>query len=379
MKPIDHFIPLARPDVTEREIADVAEVLRSGWWTTGPKVAEFEAAVCEYLGGGLHAAGLTSCTGGLHLGLLAHGIGPGDEVIVPTWTFVSTAHVVEWAGATPVLCDVEPESLNIDPAKAEALVTERTKAVMPVHFAGRSCRQEALREMADRHGLAIIEDAAHAMGASEGGRKVGNHGNTAVFSFYATKNLACGEGGMLVTSDGELADRIRALSYFGINKKAFERYAERGTWYYEVAGPGYKYNMDSMHAALGLAQLARLDEMNARRREIAAHYRRNLPEGITPLDDAPGDEHIYHLFVALLEPGRDRDAFCAGLKDLRVGTSVHFIPLHRHPHYRHLAHDGLSVADAAYPRAVSLPMYPGLTDDEVEYVTQSIKDVYSRG
>jgi len=379
MKVMDHFIPLSKPSISEHEIAYVTEVLRSGWWTTGPKVAAFEQAVCDYLGGGLHAVGLNSCTGGLFLSLLAHGIGPGDEVIVPTWTFAATGHVVLWTGAGVVLCDVEPDTLNIDPARVEELITPRTKAIMPVHVAGRPCDQEALGDLARRHGLIIVEDAAHAIGLPSNGSMIGAQGNTTVFSFYATKNLACGEGGMVVTSDEALADRVRSLSYFGINKKAFERYTERGTWYYEIEGLGYKYNMDSMHAALGLAQLERLDAMNARRREIAAYYRANLPGEVTCLAEAKGDEHIYHLFVVKLDPALDRDQVCNGLKERRVGSSVHYIPLHRHPYYRHLDQGQFPVADEVYPRALSLPLYPDLSDAEAEYVVEAVKDVLKSG
>ena len=374
----ERFIPVGKPSVSQGELDAVADVIRSGWWTTGPKVTEFEENVCSYLGQGLHAVGLNSCTGGLFLSLLAHGIGAGDEVIVPTWTFVATSHVVEWTGARVVLCDVEPGTLNIDVAHARSLVTERTKAVMPVHFAGYPCDMAGLRSLADEYGLAIIEDAAHAIGARHDGVSIGDHGFTTVFSFYVTKNLACGEGGMVVSRDQDLVEKVRKLGYFGVNKKAFERYTSRGSWFYEVEELGYKYNMDNIHAALGLAQLSRLEEMNDRRREIAARYRAGLKLA-EPLADDPRHHHIYHLFPVLLPEEMDRDDVFLRLRDQGIGTSVHFIPLHLHPYYQRLDKGQLPVATAAFRRALSLPMYPGLTDEDQEYVIETLNEILEAG
>lgn len=366
------FIPLARPHAGEEEIAALAEVVRSGWWTTGPEVTRFEEEVCRYLGTGLHAVALNSCTAGLFLALEALGIGPGDEVIVPTWTFAATAQVVEWTGARAVLCDIDPATLNIDPERAARCVRPATRAVIPVHMAGRPCEMDPLSELARRHGLHVVEDAAHAMGTRYQGKKVGSFGSLAVFSFYATKNLACGEGGMVVTRDGDLAAAIRRLSYFGIDKEAWRRHPERAPWYYEVVENGYKANMDSLHAALGRVQLARLEKMNARRREIAALYRDRL-QGVGFFADDPDDGHSYHLFAVRLPGHVRRDAFMAELRSRGIGSGVHYVPLHRHPHW------AAGCDAAAFPgaesiaeRTVSLPLYPDLTDAQVEFICREV-------
>ena len=373
----ESFLPLAKPSITDVEVSSVSEVLKSGHLTTGPKVTEFESGMCGYIGRGTHAVALNSCTAGLHLSLVALGIGKGDEVIVPTWTFAATGHVVLWTGAKVVLCDVEEETLNIDAEKAASLITPRTKAIMPVHFGGYPCDMDGIDTLARRHRLHVVEDAAHAAGALYRGRKIGDSKNVAVFSFYATKNLTCGEGGMAVSRNGAVIEKIRKLSYFGISKEAFSRYEKRGNWYYEIEGLGYKYNMDSIHAAIGLVQLKRLDTMNKRRRQIAALYRKNFDRRIRlPVDD-PENYHIYHLFpVRVNRSIIPRDVFIRELKERNIGTSVHFMPLHKHPFYKRIARGrSFPVSDSAYEEIVSIPMFPDMSDEDVFFVIKSVNEI----
>jgi len=372
------FLPLGKPDVSAQELAAAGEVLSSGWWTTGPKVTEFEQAIAAYLGDpDLACVGLNSATAGLHLGLLALGIGPGDEVIVPTWTFVATAHVVEWVGAKLVLCDSEADSLNIDLEKAEKLVTRRTKAIMPVHLFGYPCDMDRLAAFAAKHKLKVIEDAAHAIGSCYRGRKIGTFSDVTVFSFYATKTLAMGEGGLAVAKDPVVGEKIRKKSYFGVNKSAFKRYEKTGSWFYDVEELGYKYNLDSVHAAIGLVQLRRLESMIEKRRALAAYYRKNLPAAIRPTADSPEHRHSYHLFpVRVPASVIPRDRLCEELKKRNVGTSVHFIPLHRHSYFRGRFPQGdFPVADQAFEEILSLPMFSAMTLDDAAYVVGCIKEI----
>lgn len=375
MNPESDVIPFARPAVSDDEIAAVSEVLRSGWWTTGPKVAEFEAAVSRYLGGSVSAVAVNSCTAGLFLALKALGIGPGDQVIVPTWTFAATAQVVEWVGAEVVLCDIDPDTLNLDPERAARLLSPATRAIIPVHMAGYPCDMDPLLELACIHRLHIIEDAAHAMGTRYKGNMVGALGPVAVFSFYATKNLACGEGGMIVTPDAGLAEHIRRLSYFGIDKDAWHRHPEREPWYYEIVELGYKFNMDSLHAAIGLVQLAKLDRMNARRREIAAMYRSRL-NALTFFEDFPTHVHTYHLLLGRLPEHVNRDQFIQKLRARRIGTGVHYMPLHLHPYYQDKWNaDEFPAATEIYEKIVSLPIFPDMTDRQVGTVCDTIGEL----
>lgn len=378
------FIPLGRPSVTQAELDAVAEVIRSGWWTTGPAVTRFEQQLAAFIGHDtpVHALGLNSCTSALHLSLMALGIGPGDEVIVPTWTFIATSHVVEWLGATPVLCDVDEGTLNIDVAAAAKLITPKTKAIMPVHIAGWPCDMDAVAELAKAHDLFVVEDAAHAIGTYYNGTHVGTRSDAACFSFYATKNLAMGEGGAVVSHSAELVERMRGLSYFGISKASvMERYGKNGSWRYDVEGLGYKCNLDSMHAALGLVQLERLEAMNHRRREIAAAYRAGLSPKLRFLNDQdPKHTHAYHLFILRVPKDvMDRDEFIAKLREKDVGTSVHFIPLHLHPHFAKLYKpQDLPVASRCFEEVVSLPMYPDLSDNDVTYVIDTVNDLVGK-
>lgn len=373
------FLPLAKPDIGELEISRAVEVIKSGWWTTGPVVTEFEEKFSKYLQDKepLFTVGLNSCTSAMHLALLALGIGPGDEVILPTWTFVSTAHVVEWIGAKPVLCDIEERTLNIDIQKAAELVTSRTKAIIPVHIAGYPCDMKAVRSIALKHNLKIIEDAAHAIGTKYQGIKIGNLSDVTCFSFYATKNLAMGEGGAAISKNSEIIEKMRKLSYFGINKEAFKRYSKAGTWFYDIEESGYKYNLDSIHAALGTTQLERLDAMNLRRRTIADQYRKGLSDKIIlPWDDRE-NYHIYHLFVIGIDEKQvNRDDLMDELKKRNIGTSVHFIPLHSHTHYsKNNPKENFPVANNSFKKVLSIPMFSSMTDEDVDYVIENINEL----
>ena len=369
------FLPLARPHISENDLKAANEILKSGWWTTGPKVVEFEIALCDYLrkNDELHAVGLNSCTAALHLALLACGIKKGDEVIVPTWTFAATAHVVEWVGAKVVLCDIEGKSLNIDLKKAEKLITPKTKAIMPVHIAGFPCDMEGIATLAKKYELKVIEDAAHAIGTEYNGVKIGNFSDVTCFSFYATKNLAMGEGGAAVSKDKEIIEKIRKLGYFGINKEAFKRYEKSGNWRYDIEELGYKNNLDSVHAAIGIEQLKKLDTLNNIRREIAAKYKEGLSKKLEFTTDSDKHHHTYHLFPILLPKNVQRDDFINAMKEENIGTSVHFIPLHLHSYYA-LKIEGakFEIADEIFSRIVSIPMFPSMSDEDVQYVISKV-------
>jgi dTDP-4-amino-4,6-dideoxygalactose transaminase len=378
----DDFLPFALPDIGEAEIAAVVESLRSGWLTTGPRAAAFESEFAEFLGEDLFAVALNSATAGLHLALEALGIGPGDEVIVPTWTFTATAEVVRYLGADPVIVDVDGATLNLDLAAAETAVTARTRAVMPVHFAGLPVSQSGLREFAERHGLAVVEDAAHALPTRSQGVVVGaGQSEATVFSFYATKTMTTGEGGMVVTRDEALAQRVRTMRLHGISRDIFDRYRSTApSWHYEVVAPGYKYNLTDPAAAMGRVQLQRATSMGERRTEIADHYTEafsDLPISV-PVQADPGDLHAWHLYVVQLrdEAPLGRDEFIQRMAHEGVGCSVHFIPLHRQPYWR----DRYALVDAAFPaasgafeRVVSLPIFSSMTDDQVTRVSDTVR------
>jgi len=385
MKLRREFIPLAKPTIEENEIEEVVKVLRSGWLTTGPKVAEFEKNMQKYLGC-KKAIGLSSCTGGLHIALAALGIKQGDEVIVPTYTFAATAHVVAWLGAKPVLVDVEKDTFNIDPKKIEEAITDKTKAIIPVHFAGHSCDMDKIMAIAEKHNLYIIEDAAHAIGTDYKGKKIGNFGNATAFSFYATKTITTAEGGMIVTNDEELGKKLKRYSYFGVDKDAFNRYADKGNWYYEVIELGYKYNMDNIPGALGVEQLKKLESFIEKRRKLASLYTgllKGVPGIIVPLEKEY-TRHSYHLYPILLDIeniNMTRAEFIDKLKEYKIGASVHFIPLHLHPYYQKTydyKKGDFPTAEYLFDREVSLPLYPRLSEEDVRYVVQSIKEILSK-
>ncbi|HVH08857.1 MAG TPA: DegT/DnrJ/EryC1/StrS aminotransferase family protein [Gemmatimonadales bacterium] len=375
------FLPFSPPAVGEEEIAEVVDTLRSGWITTGPKTKRFEAAFATYLGAP-EALALSSCTAALHTALATLGIGPGDEVITTPLTFTATVNVIEHVGARPVLVDVEPDTLNIDPRAVEAALTPRTRAIIPVHYAGHPVDLDALSALATSRGCTIVEDAAHALPARYKGRLIGASGNPVAFSFYATKNLTTAEGGML-TAEPEFLARARILSLHGMSRDAWKRYDQRGSWFYEVLLPGFKYNMTDIQAALGLTQLRKLEQFQRRRGEIVREYHRafgDAPALELPVT-RPEVEHAWHLYVVRLRPEAltiDRERFLQELAARNIGTSVHFIPIHLHPYYRQrygFAPTSFPVAFDNYQRMLSLPLHPRLTDRDVGDVIEAVHDV----
>lgn len=376
----DHFLPFALPDMDEAEVAAAAEVIRSGWLTTGGKVRAFEAAFAERVGA-RHAIAVNSCTAALHLALEAVGVGPGDRVVTTPYTFAATGEVIRYLGAHPVFVDVRPDTLNIDPAQvAAAVARERIAAIVPVHMAGEPCDLDGLRAAAG--GIPIVEDAAHALPTRLGGRMIGALSRLTCFSFYATKTLSTGEGGMITTDDDAAADRCRIMSLHGISRDAWKRYTAEGSWRYEILAPGYKYNLTDLAAAIGLVQLGKLDAMWRRRAEIAARYDRAF-DGSAPFElparDA-GNQHAWHLYILRVDNDRlagGRDAFITELNRRNIGASVHFIPLHTHPYYREtygFAPDDFPVAHREFLRAVSLPIYSRMTDRDVDDVIGAVHD-----
>ena len=380
------FLPFHKPSIGEEEIAAVVDTLRSGWLTMGPKTRAFEEAFAERIGVP-HAVAVSSATAGLHLGLDALGIGQGDEVLVPTVTFASTAATVIHAGARPILVDCEADTLNMSVADAARKWTPRTKAIVPVHFGGHPCDMDAILSLAAEHRVPVMEDAAHALPARYRGRTIGTISTLTVFSFYATKNLATGEGGMVVGDDAELLERVRGRRLHGMTRDAWKRYSKDGSWRYDVAYPGFKYNMTDMNAALGLVQLQRLATMQARRDEIVARYQGALADVADLLELPtvhPHVEHAWHLFPVRVRAEQlriGRDELIQELSAAGVGTSVHFIPLHEHSYYRDVlgarASD-LPVATREWQRIVSLPLYPGLTDVDVDRVADTLRAILRR-
>jgi dTDP-4-amino-4,6-dideoxygalactose transaminase len=377
------FLPFALPEIGEEEIAEVADALRSGWVTTGPKTRRFEEDFSAFLGdASLQSLAVNSATAGLHLALEALGIGPGDEVITTTHTFTATAEVVRYLGADVVLVDIDPATLNIDPRAIEAAITPRTKCLLPVHYAGLAADMPAILDIARRHGLKVIEDAAHALPTTVGGHLIGTLGSDAtVFSFYANKTMTTGEGGMLVTRDAEVAKRARVMRLHGINRDAFDRFtAKVPSWYYEVVAPGFKYNLTDIAAALGIHQLKRLRGFQRRREEMAARYGQllaGLPL-LLPPQPAPGDAHSWHLYVVRLADDAkiERDRFVEKLFDAGIGCSVHYIPLHLQPYWRDrygLSPQSFPHSQHAYERTVTLPLYTRMTDADLERVARAAR------
>jgi dTDP-4-amino-4,6-dideoxygalactose transaminase len=374
-------IPFHLPSIGEDEINEVVATLRSGWLTTGPKAHEFEEAFKTYTGA-RHALAVNSCTAGLHLALAGLGIGPGDEVITTPLTFCATVNTILEVGATPVLADIGPD-LNLDPAAVERAITPRTRAIIPVHFAGLPCEMDRLWRLAAAYDLKVVEDAAHAAGSRYRGVPIGGGNSDAVaFSFYATKNMTTGEGGMLTSRKAGLHERLRVLCLHGISHDAWNRYSDKGNWYYEVVECGFKCNLPDVLAAIGIHQLRKLDRMNARRAEIAAMYNRafaGMAEVQLPPDrsECSHSWHLYALRLNLEELTVDRAEFLSRLRGEGIGHSVHFIPIPAHPYYRrHLPmRDACSLAMAEYPRLVSLPIYPAMTDADAGLVVESVRRI----
>jgi dTDP-4-amino-4,6-dideoxygalactose transaminase len=373
------FLPFALPHITQAEIDEVADTLRSGWLSTGPKTKRFEREFADAVGAP-HAVALNSATAALHLALRTLGVAAGDEVIVPVYTFTSTAAVVIHCGARPVFVDVDPATCNVDSARIEAALTERTRAIVVVHIAGLAAEMDEILALARRRGIPVIEDAAHAFPARYRGRMVGSIGDMTAFSFYATKPLATGEGGMLTLDNAEHALRVSSLALHGMTRGAWNRYAAEGSWFYEVLEPGYKCNMSDLVASVGLHQLARREWMHSRRRAIARRYTAALCEvsGLeTPPEPAHIDHawHLYMLRVRAEDAHITRDQLIGALSAANIGTSVHFIPLHLQPYYRttyELQPEDFPCALAAYRQEVSLPIYPGMSDEDVDYVIETI-------
>ena len=381
-------VPFHRPSIGKEEIDEVVRTLNSGWLTTGPRTAQFEQEFAGYAGAP-HSLAVNSCTAGLHLALAALGIGPGDEVITTPLTFCATVNVIMHTGATPVLADVGDDG-NIDPASVAARIGPRTRAIIPVHLAGLPCKMDTLWGLARRHKLHIVEDAAHAAGAhyrghpiGAGNPETGARSDAVAFSFYATKNLTTGEGGMVTTHDAALASAMKVLCLHGISKDAWNRYSDRGKWYYEVLTVGFKYNLTDIQSAIGIHQLRKLEEFTRVRALYAALYNERM--GACDEFELPPDRadcrhawHLYGLRLNLDKLACGRDEFINELRDRGIGTSVHFIPIPLHPFFAPLAdrpENFCPRALALYPRMISLPLYPAMTEAEVEYAAESAKSV----
>lgn len=385
IEPVPPFLPFALPEIGEDEIAEVVDTLRSGWVTTGPKARRFEQAFAEYLGEPqIECIAVNSATAGLHLALEALGIGPGDEVITTTHTFTATAEVVRYLGADVVLVDIDPKTLNIDPKLVEAAITPKTRCIIPVHYAGLAVDMIAILDIARKHGLRVVEDAAHALPTTLEKELIGTMGSDAtVFSFYANKTMTTGEGGMLVTRNAELAKRAKVMRLHGMNRDAFDRFtAKVPSWYYEIVAPGFKYNLTDIAAALGLHQLKRIPAFQARRELIAQAYNdafADLPL-ILPPQAVEGDTHSWHLYVLRLseELEMERDVFIERMYAAGIGCSVHYIPLHLHPYWRDrygLRPEQFPHSQKAFERMVSIPLYTAMTDADVQRVIRTVREI----
>jgi len=377
------FLPFARPEIGDDEIAEVVDTLRSGWLTTGPKCKRFEDDFSAFLGDPtLQSLAVNSATAGLHLALEALGIGPGDEVITTTHTFTATAEVARYLGADVRLVDIDPKTLCIDPNAVEAAVGPKTRAIVPVHYGGRAADMAAILDIARRHGLGVVEDAAHALPATCGGQLVGTLGSDAtVFSFYANKTITTGEGGMVASRDDKLVKRMKTMRLHGMSRDAFDRFTSTvPSWYYEIVAPGFKYNLTDIAAAIGIHQLRRADEFQRRRQAVAARYEAGLAglPLLCPPPPAPGDRHAWHLYPIRLDDAAPigRDALIERLFAAGIGCSVHYIPLHLQPYWRDRY--GLEAASfphsqRAYERMLSLPIYTTMSDGDVDRVVAALR------
>lgn len=382
---MDTFLPFALPLIGEEEINEVVDTIRSGWLTTGQKTVTFERNFAEFVEAS-NALAVNSATSGLHLALEAIGVGEGDVVITTPYTFTATAEVIRYLGADPVLVDIDPDTFNINPDLLQEAIDkhENVKAIMPVHFAGQACEMDAILEIAKRNNLKVVEDAAHALPTTWKGKIIGSLSDITVYSFYVTKTIATGEGGMITTENDEYLSRMKTMRLHGINRDVFDRYtSDKPSWFYEVVEPGYKYNMTDVAASLGIHQLKRANEFQERRQWIAEQYNNaflDLPLK-TPFVKHPEDTHSWHLYVLQLELSElsvDRDRFIELMAKENIGTSVHFIPLHLHPYWRdryEYKPSDFPVALDVFSRAMSLPIYPKMTDQDVENVIAAVKKV----
>ena len=379
------FLPFTRPSITEAEIQEVSEALRSGWLTSGPRVAAFEKEFSAYVGAAFGIA-VTSATAGFHILLQALGIGPSHDVIVPSLTWPSPINMVVNVGARPVFADIDRRTFELDPASVEQVLTPQTKAIIPVHFAGQPCDLDALRALCERHGLILIEDAAHAIGTEYRGKRIGSGRNPAVFSFHAIKNLTTAEGGFITVSDEKLRDRLVSLRFHGVDQDAWKRYAREAARNYDLFEPGWKYNLTDLQAALGLAQLKRIKEMNARRTKLAELYDQlldSIPEIIRPAKVPYPSRHSWHLYTILIDPektGLTRDEFREEMRKRNIGTGLHFLAVHELSFYRERYHPvSKLLKNSGYvaARIVSLPLFPDMQEEDVVKVVEEIRDVLS--
>lgn len=375
------FLPFAKPDTGPEELQAVSQAIASGWVTTGPLTKQFEANFNEFLGGGLECLAVNSATAGLHLALEALGIGPGDEVIAPSLTFTATVEVVRYLGAEPVLVDVDPITLNMDPEQVRKAITFKTKAIMPVHYAGLACNMTALLAIAKEFNLKVVEDAAHALPTTFNQTLVGQlDSDITVFSFYANKTMTTGEGGMAVTKNPELAKRMRVMRLHGMSRDAFDRFTSKTpAWYYEIVAPGYKYNLTDIASSMGIEQLKKLPQFLTRRQFLAAKYHQHLASLplILPANAPTGDIHSWHLYVIRLKPEAklNRDQVIQGLSDAGIGSSVHYVPLHRHPYWRdryQLTPEMFPVSELAYQQMLSIPLFTAMTDADQDRVINTL-------
>ncbi len=374
------YIPLSAPVLEKEEKKAVVEALSSGWVTLGPKTAEFEEQFRLFTGAPF-ASAVSSATAGIHLALIAAGIGPGDEVIAPAFTFAATINPVIHVGATPVLVDIRRDTYNIDVSKLVGAVTKKTKAIIPVHYGGQSADMDPILSLARKHNCIVIEDAAHALGTKYKGKMIGSFGDMAVFSFHPIKNITTGDGGMVTTAIEEYDKNVRLNRLHGMNKEAWKRFTQAGSWYYEITSPGFKYNMTDISAAIGIEQMKKLDMFLARRREYALLYTEefHVTEEISTPYVNPDSTHSWNLYSVLLDPSRltiSRDEFIEELKKYSIGASVYFLPLHMHPYYRdtyHFKKGQFPNAEWVYERILSLPLSPKMTEADVRYVAKTVK------
>ncbi len=375
-------IPFFRADIGSEEIESVIETLKSGWLTSGPKVKQFESDFSDFVGA-KYAIAVNSATAGLHLALEANQIGPGDEVLVPTITFAATAEVVIHLGATPILVDCDPATFNICLDDMKRKVTSNTRAIMPVHYAGQPCPMDEISSFAKDKNLVVIEDSAHAFPASYKGRTIGSLSPATCFSFYANKTITTGEGGMITTDDETLANRMRQMSLHGLSRSAWNRFGAKGSWYYEIEAPGYKYNLSDVAAAIGIGQLKRAQEFLDGRQAAALRYRAAFEDSpwLEVLDLTPNVEHSWHLFVIKLKLDKltiDRSDFIVQLNEAGIGTSVHYTPLHLHPLYRSrygYTPESMPNATSVFERIISLPIFASITSEQVDYVVAEVNRI----
>ena len=377
----DDFLPIAQPDLDEDDIAEVVDTLRSGWLVYGAKTQQLEREFAAMVGAE-HAVGVNSCTAGLHLSLLAAGVGPGDEVITSPLTFAATANVIVHAGATPVLADICEDDLNIDPEQIERRITPKTRAIMPVHYAGVPCRMDEILDIGRRHNLPVLEDAATAAGSAYKERMVGSLGDLTSFSFYPVKNMTTGQGGMVTTNDHELAAQISALRNHGLDSNAWKRYSsEANRLFYTMSQPGFNYGMFDLLASIGLGQLKRLPAFNEKRRVLAEHYTRgfaDVSQVVTPSirEEVTTNWHLY--VIRLRDTEVSRADLAQGLKERGIGTSVHYYPIHYHPYYRErfgFQQGDYPVTEREFERILSLPLFPKMNQGNVERVVAAVRDV----